>query len=210
MRRTSSSDPHYKSSFKGRQLLIIRAVIVALGYSPSPRGSNVWIISWKMVFLMVLLCKEAELPPRWRDGFTWGKTWLRSRLPLTVTDSDSSMSDNHVIVKVRLVSFPEKCIYMCPHLKGGMLTWCYEGTVERSIWCKITCKWMNTECAGYKDVVFCVFLFAVDWLVDFYLQPILVLWSRRGIIFIVLICLHATMFFSVIIIHSKLFQSGKA
>lgn len=32
-----------------------------------------WIISWKMVFLMVLLCKEAELPPRWRDGFSWGR-----------------------------------------------------------------------------------------------------------------------------------------
>lgn len=60
-------------------------VVVAMLYSPSPRGSNVWIISWKMVFLMVLLCKEAELPPRWRDGFSWAKRWLKSWRLLTVT-----------------------------------------------------------------------------------------------------------------------------
>lgn len=57
--------------------------MVVMWFSPSPRGSSVWIISWKMVFLMVLLCKEAELPPRWRDGFNWGKRRLRSRQPLT-------------------------------------------------------------------------------------------------------------------------------
>lgn len=61
------------------------AVVVATLYSPSPRGSNVWIISWKMVFLMVLLCKEAELPPRWRDGFNWAKRWLKSGQLLTRT-----------------------------------------------------------------------------------------------------------------------------
>lgn len=38
---------------------------------PSPRGSSVWIISWKMVFLMVLLCREAELPPRCNVGLSY-------------------------------------------------------------------------------------------------------------------------------------------
>jgi hypothetical protein len=28
-------------------------------------------MSWKMLFLMVLLCREAELPPRWREGLSW-------------------------------------------------------------------------------------------------------------------------------------------
>ncbi len=41
------------------------------GLLPSPRGSSVWIISWKMVFLMVLLCREAELPPRCSVGFSY-------------------------------------------------------------------------------------------------------------------------------------------
>lgn len=37
---------------------------------PSPRGSSVWIISWKMVFLREVLCREAELPPLCRTGRT--------------------------------------------------------------------------------------------------------------------------------------------
>lgn len=35
---------------------------------PSLKGSNVWIISWKMLFLIKLLCREAELPPLWSRG----------------------------------------------------------------------------------------------------------------------------------------------
>lgn len=35
---------------------------------PSLKGSNVWIISWKMLFRIKLLCSEAELPPLWRRG----------------------------------------------------------------------------------------------------------------------------------------------
>lgn len=56
-----------------------------------------------MVFLMVLLCKEAELAPRFRTGFTWGESWPRSGQLLTRTDSDRSVLDNHVIVEVKLV-----------------------------------------------------------------------------------------------------------
>lgn len=35
---------------------------------PSASGSSVWIISWKMLFLIRLLWRDAELPPRWRRG----------------------------------------------------------------------------------------------------------------------------------------------
>lgn len=38
---------------------------------PSASGSRVWIMSWKMLFLMRLLWREAELPPRWRRGLAW-------------------------------------------------------------------------------------------------------------------------------------------
>lgn len=40
---------------------------------PSASGSRVCIMSWKMLFLMRLLWREAELPPRCRRGFTWAK-----------------------------------------------------------------------------------------------------------------------------------------
>lgn len=38
---------------------------------PSASGSRVCIMSWKMLFLMRLLWREAELPPRWRRGLAW-------------------------------------------------------------------------------------------------------------------------------------------
>lgn len=38
---------------------------------PSLRGSSVWIISWKMLFLMRVLWREAELPPLWRRGLAY-------------------------------------------------------------------------------------------------------------------------------------------
>lgn len=40
---------------------------------PSASGSRVWIMSWKMLFLMRLLWREAELPPRWRRGLAWAE-----------------------------------------------------------------------------------------------------------------------------------------
>lgn len=45
---------------------------------PSPSGSRVWIISWKMVFLSEVLWRDAELPPLCRAG----RTCRTSALPL--------------------------------------------------------------------------------------------------------------------------------
>lgn len=81
MRKTKSPDTRPVLNLR----LVIYFVVTVMWYSPSPRGSNVWIMSWKMVFLIVLLCKEAELPPRWRDGFNWGRN---------KSNSDTSLLDN--------------------------------------------------------------------------------------------------------------------
>lgn len=47
-------------------------VVTAYWLLPSPSGSSVWIISWKMVFLREVLWRDAELPPLCRAGRTYG------------------------------------------------------------------------------------------------------------------------------------------
>lgn len=53
---------------------------------PSLSGSNVWIISWKMLFLIRLLCREAELPPLWRRGLACGGRGERGRVDASEMD----------------------------------------------------------------------------------------------------------------------------
>lgn len=61
---------HTTSTIYAKWLPFIKGCITEV-LLPSPKGSSVWIMSWKMVFLMVLLCKDAELPPRCSMGLGW-------------------------------------------------------------------------------------------------------------------------------------------
>lgn len=54
--------------------LRVYASIGADWFLPSPSGSSVWSISWKMVFLSEVLWRDAELPPLCRAGRTFRTT----------------------------------------------------------------------------------------------------------------------------------------
>lgn len=54
---------------------------------PSLKGSSVWIISWKMLFLIRLLCREAELPPLWSRGLAY-----RRRKQVSATHLEQSLA----------------------------------------------------------------------------------------------------------------------
>lgn len=59
-RERQRKEEHLYCTFQRFEELFLLSRLTDL---PSLKGSNVWIISWKMLFLIKLLCREAELPP---------------------------------------------------------------------------------------------------------------------------------------------------